>query len=74
MADLLNQNTNGRVLVKLSGDKTQSSSGSAGVQVVQHLQSVKPVVQESNNTHLNFAASEIATVASKEPIRVSFDD
>ncbi len=74
MADLLNQNTNGRVLVKLSGDKTQSSSGSAGVQVVQHLQSVKPVVQESNNTHLNFAASEIAMVASKEPIRVSFDD
>lgn len=74
MADLLKQNTNGRVLVKLSGGKTQSSSGSAGVQVVQHLQSIKPAVQESNNTHLNFAASEIATVASKEPIRVSFDD
>jgi len=74
MADLLNQNTNGRVLVKLSGDKTQSSSGSAGVQVVQHLQSVKPIAQEPNNAHLNSAASEIATVASREPIRVSFDD
>ena len=77
MAEILNQSTHGKVSVKLSGDNTQSSPASAGVQEVQQSPSSKPPKPKKQlliNAHSNTEVPEFATVAKVEPIRVSLGD